>query len=246
MPRVLEKNVCFPAKSSTIRGIRIAYLTDIHWDTKESQKYAEDVSIRINKLNPDLILFGGDLIRWLEDTDPAIDFLSSLKAKTGKLAVLGNWERPMKWRTDEDWKTLFARSGFELLINEAVHFGKLTIAGVDDYRYGKPDFSCCRPITEDQTVITLSHFADAVADQNPPFPGHLILCGHTHGGQWRLPGFGAVVTSSEYWKTFEYGWYKHTSKHTLLYVSSGLGFTGRSPFRFRFNCPPEILSVELR
>jgi predicted MPP superfamily phosphohydrolase len=71
----------------------------------------------------------------------------------------------------------------------------------------------------------------------------LILSGHTHGGQWRVPGFGAILTSSRYWKRFEAGLYHEGDSH--MYVSRGLGMEGFGAPRARFFCPPEIVSIRL-
>jgi predicted MPP superfamily phosphohydrolase len=67
----------------------------------------------------------------------------------------------------------------------------------------------------------------------------LYLCGHTHGGQIRLPLFGAVITSSDFWKRYEMGRYEESG--TTLYVSRGLGLEGKGAPRARFLAPPEII-----
>jgi hypothetical protein len=69
----------------------------------------------------------------------------------------------------------------------------------------------------------------------------LYLAGHTHGGQWRLPGFGAILTSSRYWKRYEAGLYCQGKTH--MYVSRGLGLEGFGAPRARFFCPPEVVNV---
>jgi uncharacterized protein len=72
----------------------------------------------------------------------------------------------------------------------------------------------------------------------------VYLAGHTHGGQWRLPGFGAIVTSSRHGKRFEAGHYQEGNTH--LYVSRGLGMEGFGAPRARFFCRPELVVVDLR
>ena len=67
----------------------------------------------------------------------------------------------------------------------------------------------------------------------------LYLCGHTHGGQVRLPLFGALITSSDFRKRYEMGRYKEGG--TTLYVSRGLGMEGLGAPRARFLAPPEIV-----
>jgi len=72
----------------------------------------------------------------------------------------------------------------------------------------------------------------------------LYLCGHTHGGQIRLPLIGALVTSSRFWKRYEMG--RYVEGNTTLYVNRGLGMEGFGAPRARFLCPPEIALLELR
>jgi len=67
----------------------------------------------------------------------------------------------------------------------------------------------------------------------------LYLCGHTHGGQIRLPLLGALITSSRFWKRYEMGRYEEGS--TTLYVSRGLGMEGLGAPRARFLAPPEVV-----
>jgi predicted MPP superfamily phosphohydrolase len=82
----------------------------------------------------------------------------------------------------------------------------------------------------------LAYAADEVAID-------LYLAGHTHGGQVRLPFYGAIYANSRYGKTFEMGLYQ--LKNTTMYVSRGLGFTGGSAPRIRFLAPPEVTIVDL-
>jgi predicted MPP superfamily phosphohydrolase len=72
----------------------------------------------------------------------------------------------------------------------------------------------------------------------------LYLAGHTHGGQWRVPGLGAILTSSRFWKRYEAGHYREAK--TDLYVSRGLGMEGFGAPRARFFCPPEVVVATLR
>jgi predicted MPP superfamily phosphohydrolase len=67
----------------------------------------------------------------------------------------------------------------------------------------------------------------------------LYLCGHTHGGQLRLPAFGALITSSDFWKRYEMG--RYAERGTTLYVSRGLGMEGLGAPRARFLSPPEVI-----
>ncbi len=72
----------------------------------------------------------------------------------------------------------------------------------------------------------------------------LYLCGHTHGGQIRLPLYGALATSSRWGKRYEQG--RYLEHETTLYVSRGLGLEGLGAPRARFLAPPEAILWELR
>jgi hypothetical protein len=74
-------------------------------------------------------------------------------------------------------------------------------------------------------------------------PLDLYRAGHTHGGQVRLPLWGAILTSSVHGKRYEMGHYQENGVN--LYVSRGIGMEGLSMPRLRFLCPPEITLVEL-
>ena len=71
----------------------------------------------------------------------------------------------------------------------------------------------------------------------------LYLAGHTHGGQIRLPLFGAVITATASGKRYESG--RYTVGSTTLYVNRGLGMEGKGAPRARFLCPPEIVVIDL-
>ena len=73
----------------------------------------------------------------------------------------------------------------------------------------------------------------------------LYLCGHTHGGQIRLPGLGAVFTSSRFGRRYDRG--LHRLPHGgAIYTTSGVGLEGMGLPRARFFCPPEVAVLEVR
>jgi predicted MPP superfamily phosphohydrolase len=72
---------------------------------------------------------------------------------------------------------------------------------------------------------------------------NLYISGHTHGGQVRLPFYGAIFTDAAYGKKYEMGAY--TFGPTTLYVSRGVGMAGGLLPRIRFLCPPELVMFEL-
>jgi len=96
---------------------------------------------------------------------------------------------------------------------------------------------------EGRLTILLYHSPD-LAHEAAEVGADLYLAGHTHGGQICLPLFGALITSSVFWKRYERG--RHRIGKTTLYVSRGLGMEGLGAPRARFLSPPEVVLIELR
>ena len=191
---------------------------------------------------PDCIAFGGDLVgeaAWLRQ---GIDFLRTFPSGPHKFAVCGNWELRRRWLSPERWRSIFAEAGFQLLTDTPADACGIQFFGLDDAKEGG-GLTRTPAIPLDEDVCILSHNPDTAAAvlstdklKNAP----LILCGHTHGGQFRFPGFGAVLTSSRFGKRFEYGAYRHSSTGAAMYVTAGIGATW---FNARIFCPPEVLLV---
>lgn len=199
------------------------------------------LSEAIEHFSPDYLLFGGDLVTYTSTYPAAFAMLSRLHAKRGKIAVFGNWDKNRRrWFPFHETERMYAEAGWRILCNESVADDGLEIYGLDDTKiglpnvYGQGDDSCFS--------VLMSHNPDAAVKIPPEKLSHfqLILCGHTHGGQIRIPGFGAIKTSSRHWKRFEYGTYRNIKTGTVMIVSAGIGTTC---LPFRYNCPPEIVAV---
>ena len=206
------------------------------WLTKAFRELFDAIPI------PDCIAFGGDLSGDAAWIGRSFDFLRTIPAGPRKFAVCGNWELRRPWLPAERWRDLFAEAGFQLLVNETAEACGIHFFGLDDAKEGK-GFFCETAIPRSENVCVLSHNPDSAAamlltDRLKGAP--LILCGHTHGGQFRIPGFGAVMTSSRYGKRMEYGAYRHSSTGATMYVTAGIGATW---FHARICCPPEVLFV---
>lgn len=191
---------------------------------------------------PDCIAFGGDLAGEAAWIDRSLDFLRTIPDGPAKFAVCGNWELRRSWLPAERWRGIFAEAGFRLLLNESAEANGLLFYGMDDAKEG---VVLSRPANVPQTenVCILSHNPDAAVAMLPSdkLRGEpVILCGHTHGGQFRLPGFGAVLTSSKFGKRFEYGAFRHGETDAAMYVTAGIGATW---FHARICCPPEVLLI---
>lgn len=191
---------------------------------------------------PDCVTFGGDLAGDAAWIGKSLDFLRTIPSGPDKFAVCGNWELRRRWLPAERWRGLFASAGFHLLVNETAESHGILFHGLDDAKEGA-GLSREASIPRSENVCVLSHNPDSAAAMLPADKlkgAPLILCGHTHGGQFRIPGFGALMTSSRFGKRLEYGAYRHSSTGATMYVSAGIGATW---FHARICCPPEVLFV---
>jgi predicted MPP superfamily phosphohydrolase len=98
-------------------------------------------------------------------------------------------------------------------------------------------------IQEDSLNILLYHSPDLIYELTQEHEVDLMLSGHTHGGQVRLPLWGAIFTGSLYGRRLQKGLYQIYD--TLLYISRGIGLEGLGAPRVRFLCSPEIIEWKI-
>lgn len=228
-----------------VRGLRaplrLALLTDLHYGPFIRPTAVERwVDLTLAE-RPDLIVLGGDLVDHdaPDELRPLLEAVARLRAPQGVWAVWGNHDH-----SHFGDLTPFGRAlegvGVRLLVNRGVPVrDDLFLAGVDDLRRGAPDLTAAlarRPA--DRACVLLSHNPDVLPEV--PTSVDLTLCGHTHGGQVRLPGIGPLVTSSRYGRRFASGWVEGPARG---YVSRGLGV---SWLPLRVDCPAELAVFELR
>ena len=220
----------------------IVFLSDLHWNGKMTEFY-EELITSINALEADWIVFCGDLSVYMDTVESGLKWLSRLKAKCGKLAILGNRESPIFWLGIDYWAKAYEQVGYKLLCNKAHDAGDLLFYGVDDRRYGTSDWT---PLHDDpRPVISFSHNPDAAAGAtDDTFIGDLVLCGHTHGGQLCLPLIGPIYTSSQYGRQFVHGM-QQRKDGTLCLTASGVGESGFGILRHRLCCPREYVYLQI-
>ena len=225
---------------------RLLFCSDLHWNCQDPHA-GDELVAAINALAPDWLVFGGDLITYMQFMPTALTLLGRLTARHGKFAVFGNWERRKHWCPESYWRDVYRQAGFRLLVNEVAESAGLLLAGYDDLRWGKPDFSIlpAAAATGPALVVGIAHEPHTFAHGGDQFAGHLLLSGHTHAGQIRLPRFGALHTSNPYWKQFECGWYRRRTDAAWLHINAGLGCSGSGFLRRRIFCPPELVAVTL-
>ena len=226
--------------------VRIVQLSDIHVERTTRRELA--LPGLVASLRPDLIVLTGDYLNQSFSHDPVAagelrQLLGQLHAPLGIYAVNGNAETP--WEMYD----LLVGLDIHILENEVVRLPALgdhfAMVGLDyiDWRSDQIELKrLMEQVKPDDFSLLLYHKPD-LAYAARDLQVNLYLAGHTHGGQVRLPFFGALYTNSRYGKTFEMGLY-HVGQ-TTLYVSRGLGMVGESGPRIRFLCPPEVVVVDL-
>ena len=219
-------------------GFRIVQISDLHCD--RNARNEERVVRIVNGLKPDIVVATGDYLNDTAGLPRLRQMLRQLEAPLGKFAVTGNFET-FHW---PDLDTL-ADSGFRTLGRETVLVMKgadaLAIGGMGYVRSDSPR----RPFdgfSAGRYNVFLFHTPDLVEDLGPRGID-LYLCGHTHGGQVRLPWYGALITFSKFGKKYESGMYRVGS--TVLYVNRGLGLEPRPAPQVRFLARPEIAVFDI-
>ena len=208
-------------------GKTIVHLTDLHY--RGNRGWLESILETTRAEKPDLICFTGDLV---DRKNPAhiaeaMDLLKQAGAPV--YGVIGNHD-PYDPESIRSFREGARDSGGCWLMDEAVDQGSFVVHGTNGI-YGLNR-------SESKPKILLCHYP-AVGDMPEAQPYDLILCGHSHGGQCRLPVVGPLILPSGV-NGYVNGLYQ--SPAGKLFVSRGLGTTF---LPLRFNCRPELTVVRI-
>jgi hypothetical protein len=236
--------------SDPFRGLKLIQISDFHYAEFTEPYFLRDVVKQVNRLKPDAVFFNGDYV-----TDGFLFSHARTKGFAYKCAeILSRVECPLRYAVIGNHDSTFAEAsvldalaihGFTVLNNRYVPLERdgqrLWIAGTGDAIYRKMDLDKALPPAlrkDGEPVILMVHEPDVlpvVARRNVD----LLLSGHTHGGQIRLPFLPAMHLPPLGRKYVE-GFFRLGT--TQLYVNRGLGTVG---VPMRFNCPPEIAELTL-
>lgn len=223
-------------------GFTILQITDLHLYPLTQPPLIKKTVDMANELKPDLVVITGDYV-WqdLEAIFELAPILSGLNAKYGVFSTLGNHDY---WLNAAVITAAMESAGLPVLINQGLTIeqgeGKLYLAGLDDGWSGKPDLDeTLNGASADEPVILLCHEPDLADRYSLDGRIDVQLSGHTHGGQIRLPGIGALVLPY-LGRKYDQGLYNINGM--LLYTNRGLGVISEP---VRFNCPPEISQFTL-
>jgi uncharacterized protein len=240
---VLErKQVRLPKLPSAFDGFRIVLLTDLHLHPFTTANVIRRTVEMSNALKPDLVLLGGDFVCGsAEAAFELAPILERLDAKHGVFAVLGNHDHRQGARIVLDG---LRAASIRVLINEGVRLtvggGAIFLAGIDSVSAGQPNPTAAFLARKNEAVsLALVHEPDYINQLSRLVQVDLQLSGHTHGGQVRIPGLGAIILPAG-GRTYVEGLYRVGSSQ--VYTSRGIGMVG---VPFRFNCPPEVTEITL-
>ena len=210
---------------------RFVHFSGLHH--KGDRAHSESVVAMINSLSPDFVCFTGDIIEEGKFLPEALEVLSGVKAPM--YGVPGNHDYGSRAPFDVIIKC-FAATGGAWLVDEerTVADGKINLIGVA-HRGPKHPTPAVKPGMKNILLFHYPAWAKEFGDQK----FDLMLAGHSHGCQVRIPFYGPIMTP---YAVDEYDLGLFQTKSGPLYVTSGIGWY---PVPIRFNCRPEIVLVEI-
>lgn len=236
-------SVNFDIKKKGEKKLKILFLSDLHFGKIVNDKLIETLEDHLFAIDFDLLFLGGDYIFLEKKAFVNIKtLLKKIFCPLGKFAVLGNHDR---WLLNNDLTSDFEECGVTLLVNKEVTlkhpYNFIKIFGIDDLRYGNPEIKLSQK-EEGEKRIFLCHSPEGLSlskEKNFDF----ALFGHTHGGQIVFNQKKPFLPfKDKYSKKFPRGLFNDNEFDFPFYVSSGIGFVW---LPVRFNCPSEIVLIEL-
>jgi|tagenome__1003787_1003787.scaffolds.fasta_scaffold20845498_2 predicted MPP superfamily phosphohydrolase len=208
---------------------RFVHFTDLHY--RGDAEYASEIVQTINRLKPEFVCFTGDLIEHKEWVPEALSFIAQIKSP-----VYGSPGNHDYWSgaSFPDFVRVFRQTGGDWLVDRSLVLPQhdLEIHGMawmGIHAFKQPLASRC---------VLLSHYPAMADSLGRNF--ELILSGHSHGGQIRLPFYGPLIIPTG---VGPYDLGRFNSRCGPLYVNAGVGTLSTIPIRW--NCPPEITVVTI-
>lgn len=241
--QVTRPRIRIPGLAPELAGLRIALLTDLHAGPRDLSLVRRAVRLTLAE-KPHLVALTGDFAA--DDASGFAEVLQALvplRAPLGVFAVPGNHEYQVGIVA---WHAELRRHDHIVDLTNTAHTvsfrgRQVCIAGVDDFYRGTPRLDGLPPPAGRDLTVLLAHGPDQAEQVRRSGDAvDLVLSGHTHGGQVRLPGAGAVINSAEHEELYEAG--LRQRPWTQVYTSRGLG-TIHLPIRFM--CRPEVAVLEV-
>lgn len=218
-------------------GLKIIHFSDLHYGRTVDYEYLEKIVNLINKQKPDLVFFTGDFIDkdtiLIEEEISKINsILSNINSTIGNYAITGNHDM----KHYDEYKEIL-NNNFTLLENEEklIYYNDTTpisLIGISDTLESTPNYDIFDNDTNYFRIV-LVHEPDSydnIKDNNI----NIMMSGHSHNGQVRIPFIGAIYTPTGSKKYYD-NYYK--LDNTELFISNGIG---TSTLNIRFLSQPSI------
>ncbi|PKN83723.1 MAG: hypothetical protein CVU46_16245 [Chloroflexi bacterium HGW-Chloroflexi-8] len=237
-----SKKINFPTK------IKFLQIGDIHLE-KHGRRETRLIS-EIAKLKPQFILFTGDFLNLSfnqnkESIGQVISLINEINEIAPTYFVNGSPAVDLK----ESLKEIEAFTNAIYIKNDIfplkIDGSEINLIGIQCSHIPSNDYAQLKKIRTHPELfnILMYHSPDLIFELDPDSNIDLMVSGHTHGGQVRIPFFGAVISASLYGRKLQYGLYKLES--TILSITRGIGLEGMGAPRVRFLCKPEIIEWTL-
>jgi predicted MPP superfamily phosphohydrolase len=255
-----------PVLQPDAEPLRILHLSDLHMMPDQRRKQAWVAALA--GADPDLVIVTGDNMASPDAVPGVLRALEPFLSLPGAFVFGSNdyrgpvWKNPLLYLLPErdyaqgeelpaeDLRAAFADAGWADLNNArtVVKAGgrSIELVGVDDPHVDRDDYqSVAGPISRGADLhIGLTHTPAARVLNAMAEDGFaLLLAGHTHGGQVRVPGYGALTTNSDLPHSMARGLHRWPGSEAWLHVSAGLGTHPTAPIRFA--CRPEATGLTL-
>lgn len=237
---VRQHEVPLPDLPEPLSPLRIAHMSDFHFG--RWKRLHDRLQAKLVDLDCDLLVLTGDYCLfpwyWPQAVRLLARFLDPVQPRFGCYAILGNHDAPV-------FADRFPSGRLRFLFNESVKVGlngaTINLAGIDDGWRSVADLPKTLKHCHDAgPTVLLSHVPSTIHFL-PDGLVDLVLSGHTHGGQWRLPVLGSVLLNDRIARGQTRG--LHRVGQRWLHVTAGVGTSG--PFHIRLNCPSEVAVLTL-
>ena len=248
---IVDRPISITNLPASFHGYRIVQLSDIHLDEYTEPFFLERIVHKVNTLAPDLVLVTGDFI-----THGSLTFIAGGHAIRRCAEILTTLTAPLRYGCLGNHDVAFDPAtvintlhahGTPVLVNQYLPIerkgDRIWLCAVDDPGTSHPNLDLALPEKPDGPVILLAHEPDYADDvvAHPRGPlVDLMLSGHSHGGQIRLPFLGPLILPP---MAEKYPEGHYLFNRMQLYVNRGIGTVG---LPLRLNCPPEITLITLQ
>ena len=231
-----------------IDNCSIVYFCDLHYGNYIKDNYLKKVVDAINDENPDLVIFGGDLIdkldkRFINDVDKKTltDELNRINSKYGKYAILGNHDYCNG--SYEIVESIYSNSGFKLLKDECtsidINNNTINLLGIDSlFFHWDPFIETYKNIDASNYTFAIIHHPDLI-DYLLDYHFDYVLSGHSHGGQIYIP---FLIDKYNFYGCNKYfkGKYDSINNNNEPFVVDVSNGVGRTKINIRLNAEAEI------